>query len=116
VSTPRDLFARLAKLEEILAASRGSSTAAASADPAEVLLAGVMTDRIRKTTAELDHTAPVDAAEVLAMRLLLADYSAAVTQLRGVARLSERRLTEAAEGIRISKRDAERATPRVRNE
>lgn len=87
-----------------------------SADPAEVLLAGVMTERVRKTTAELDHNAPVDAAEALAMRLLLSDYSAAVAQLRGVARLSERRLTDVAEGVRLSKREVERATPRSRRE
>jgi len=116
VSAPRDLFERLGKLEQILAASRTSSTAAANADPAEVLLAGVMTERIRKTTAELDHNAAVDAAEALAMRLLLSDYSAAVAQLRGVARLSERRLTEVAEGVRHGKREVERATPRARRE
>jgi hypothetical protein len=68
-----------------------------------------MTDRIRKTTDELQRDAPIDTAEALAMRLALSDYSAAVGQLRGVARVVERRLTDVAAAIRIGNREAERA-------
>jgi hypothetical protein len=110
VSAPRDFSERLLRLEQILAASGGSRGAAPNGDAAELLLASVMTERIRKTTAELDRDAPMDAAEALAMRLLLADYGAAVGQLRGVARIAERRLTDVADVMRNCKRDVERAS------
>lgn len=110
MSAPLVLSERLLRLEQILAASGGSHGAAPNGDAAEALLASVMTERIRKTTAELERDAPIDAAVSLAMRLLLADSGAAVRQLRGVARIVERRLTDVADVMRNCKRDVERAS------
>jgi hypothetical protein len=115
VSTNERLDERLRRIEQILASSpTGSRTAGAELDVADVMLAAVTTDRIRQTMAELDRGTMVDAVDAVTMRLLLADYGAAVAGLRGVARTTEQRLDDLADSLRGGSRVIDRAENRDR--
>jgi hypothetical protein len=113
VSANDHIDERLLRLEQILASSRSSAPAASGDDVADVMLASVMTDRIRGTSAELQRGTTVDAAAAVAMRLLLSDYSTAVAHLRTVARATDRRLDSVAETIRSGARVVERYRKRT---
>lgn len=115
MSANEHLEERLRRLEQILASSpTGSRAPSADLDVPEVLLASVMTDRIQQTIAELDRGATVDAADAVAMRLLLTDYAAAVAGLRTVARTTEQRLDDLADAIRGGNRVVDHAQSRER--
>ena len=75
------------------------------------MLGSVMIERIRRTTSELERrrTGDIDAIDALTMRLLLVDYVAAVSHLRAVVRITERRLTGASAAIKEGGRRVERA-------
>jgi hypothetical protein len=96
--------ARLGRLEEILATPHNvnDSRRGDDIDPVEVSLRSVLTERIRKATAELERSraAEIDAIEACTMRLLLSDYQSAVQHLRAVVRTAEGRLTGAAAVIK----------------
>lgn len=105
--------ARLLGLEQILATSRSAlgSPGIGDGDAAELMLGSVMIERIRRTTSELERrrTGDIDAIDALTMRLLLVDYVAAVSHLRAVVRITERRLTGASAAIKEGGRRVERA-------
>lgn len=106
---------RLRRIEQILATSPIPSRApSADLDVPDVLLASVMTDRIQQTIAELDRGTMVDAADAVAMRLLLTDYAAAVAGLRTVARTTEQRLDDLADALRGGNRVVDHAQSRER--
>jgi hypothetical protein len=110
--TAPDASDRLLELERILASSSGVSPSALSgADLAETMLGSVLTDRIRRLTSLLSDSRAVDAdlADIVAMRLLLADYNAAVSLLRAATRVTEGRLVRTAESIKKDGRRIERA-------
>jgi len=96
--------ARLGRLEEILATPHNVSDSRGGddVDPVDVALQSVLTERIRKTTAELEsaRAAEIDAIEACTMRLLLSDYKAAIQQLRAAVRMAGGRLTGAAAVIK----------------
>lgn len=75
------------------------------------MLNSVPTGRIRETTSLLNESrgTEVDAADVVAMRLLLLDYVGAVERLRAVTKLAEERLAHARIVIRRGKSRVERA-------
>jgi hypothetical protein len=101
VSANPHLENRLLRLEQIIASSRAASSLPRDGiDVADVMLSSVMTDRIRRTAAELERGTAIDAADAVAMRLLLADCDAAVAHLRTVARATEQRLDDLADTIR----------------
>jgi hypothetical protein len=103
---------RLLELVRILASSPSvSSAAGSSADLAETMLANVLTERIGRTTSLLSQTrgADIDDADLVAMRLLLADYGAAVSHLRAATRLTEARLARTAVSIKADGRRVSRA-------
>jgi hypothetical protein len=89
----------LQRLEQILAESNATLTATrdGTADPADVHLASVPLERIRRTTSELQLGSGIDIDDVdaVTMRLLLNDYTTAVAHLRAVARLTEQHITAA---------------------
>ena len=97
---------RLRKLEEILATPRAADSSHATADAADSMLSFVMTDRIRRITAELarSHHGEIDAAELVAMRLLLIEYGTALRHLRAAAKITEQRLSTAATAIKECER------------
>lgn len=97
---------RLRKLEEILATPRAADSSHATADAADSMLSFVMTDRIRRMTAELarPHHGEIDAAELVAMRLLLIEYGTALRHLRAAAKITEQRLSSAATAIKECER------------
>jgi hypothetical protein len=112
VSRPEDASRRLLELKRILAASpRAAGASGGSADAAALILHSVPTGRIRETTSLLNgpREADVDAADALAMRLLLADYVGAVERLRAVTKLADERLTRARTVIRRGVNRVERA-------
>jgi hypothetical protein len=112
VSANDHIDERLLGLGQILASSRTSTPAAGGdVDVGDVMLASVMTDRIRGTSAELQRGTTIDAATAVAMRLLLSDYSTAVAHLRTVARATDHRLNSVAETIR----KGVRAVEKIRN-
>ena len=102
---------KLLELERILASSSAVSPAAVrGADLAETMIGSVLTERIRETTSLLSQPrADVDAADLVAMRLLLADYGAAVAHLRAAAKLTEARLARVAAAVKQDARRVERA-------
>jgi hypothetical protein len=104
---------RLRRLEALLAAARPAPDPQ-TREAAESLLSSVMTDRISRIASELARwqTARVDAADVLTMRVLLAEYGAAVRHLRAVASITEQRLSAAATAIKESTRLLGRHTQR----
>jgi hypothetical protein len=115
VSANEHLDERLRRIEQILAnVPTGSRAAHPDLDVADVMLASVMTDRIRDTIAELDRGGMVNAVDGVAMRLLLADYAAGVACLRTVARRTEQRLEDLVDAIRGGIRVVDRAQNRDR--
>jgi hypothetical protein len=104
---------RLLELERILASSSSApAPASLGSDITEMMLGSVLTERIRKTTSLLSQprTGDVDAADLVAMRLLLADYTAAVSHLRAATSATEARLARVAAGL---KNDVRRVTHAV---
>jgi hypothetical protein len=75
------------------------------------MLASVLTERIRQTTSLLaqSRVADVDEADLVAMRLLLADYAAAVSHLRAATTLTDKRLARVAAFIKEDGRRVKRA-------
>jgi predicted ATP-grasp superfamily ATP-dependent carboligase len=108
-----DASERLLELERILASSPSVSKAGSSPDSdlVETMLGSVLTERIGRTTSLLaqTHGADVDAADLVAVRLLLADYGAAVSHLRAATRLTEVRLARAAASLKADARQLSRA-------
>jgi hypothetical protein len=113
VSRPEDASRRLLELKRILASSPRASAGASSesADAASLILHSVPAGRIRETTSLLNETrgTEVDAADALAMRLLLLDYVGAVERLRAVTKLADERLARARIVIRRGANRVERA-------
>jgi hypothetical protein len=93
-----DASQRLLRLEHILSQSKPAAAAASDGDPVKVHLSSVATDRIRQVTAELTCRNGVDNDEIdmVAMRVLLNDYSAAVAHFRAVARAADEQIAAAA--------------------
>jgi hypothetical protein len=93
-----DSSQRLIRLEQILAESKPAAAAASDGDPVKVHLGSVPAERIRQVTAELTCRNGVDNDEIdiVAMRVLLNDYSAAVAHFRAVARKAEEQIAAAA--------------------
>ena len=91
---------RLLELERILASSQRTSTqpVAAGTDINDVLLGRVLIDRIRETTTLLSGPDGdgIDAADLVAMRLLLSDYVTAVAYVRAATAAIEGRLARSA--------------------
>jgi hypothetical protein len=109
VPSSRDLAERLTRLDLILQIlGQGSSTPAApvtDADAAQVHLAGVPIERIRRLTAELsDGARTPDELDTVLMRLLLNDFATGVTHLRAVARIAASRVDAAAGPMREARR------------
>jgi hypothetical protein len=104
VKSDQDAAPRLLELERILASSSAASAraGAAGANVSELLLGRVLIERIRQTTTLLSkpRDAEVDAPDLVAMRLLLADYVAAVGYLRALTTLADSRLARAAAVIK----------------
>ena len=91
LSTPSRSHERLAEIERVLAQTTSVIKANDGvADPVGVHLADVPEARIRALTRMLQQqpTDGNDDIDLLAMRLLLNDYSAAVAHLRAVARIA----------------------------
>ena len=91
LSAPSRSHERLAEIERLLAQTTSVMRANENvADPVGVHLAEVPEARIRVLTRMLQQrpTDGNDDIDVLAMRLLLNDYVAAVTHLRAVARVA----------------------------
>jgi hypothetical protein len=112
VSRPEDASRRLLELKRILASSpRAAGASGGSADAAALILQSVPTGRIRETTSLLTEPGgtEVEAADALAMRLLLADYVGAVERLRAVTKLADERLARARVVIRRGANRVERA-------
>ena len=109
----RETTVRLTHIEEILAQTAPSPTAAAvTTDAATVHLNSVPIDRLRRLTAELGDTPPAegpDVVDAVVMRLLLDEFATAVTHLRAVARAAASRVDAAAPPLR----DARRALHRL---
>jgi hypothetical protein len=99
----RDDSARLRRLEEILA---GPLAGDERGERAGRSVEATTLDRVRRLTAELQARggAPVDEIDALASRLLLADYAAAVSRLRSVAREAGRSIDAASESVREVRR------------
>jgi len=112
VSATRDASERLLEIERILAQSKTAFAPAgdADADPVQLHLASVPTERIRQFTAELRARPGIDHDDitVVTMRLLLNDYATAVAHLRAVARLAVSRVEGAAVTIRDSRKQLRR--------
>ena len=91
LSAPSRSHERLAEIERLLAQTTSVMRATETdADPVGVHLAEVPEARIRVLTRMLQQqpTDGNDDIDVLAMRLLLNDYAAAVAHLRAVARVA----------------------------
>lgn len=118
MSTPQDTAERLLRLERIFAdCTRSVHGSSARPDPVTMLVAGVMTERIQRTTSELQRrqAVPVDAIDAMTMRLLLTDYMQAVAHLRAVTRMSEQQLTSAANALKGGVRLVDRALDAARS-
>ena len=103
---------RLLGIEEILADSRRELDAMArsGSDAGMMLLSGAMTERLRKTTAELRRrpASQIDQIDAVTMRLVLTDYMTALAHLRAVTRLAEQRIISAAATLKGQVRFVER--------
>jgi hypothetical protein len=103
---------RLLELERILASSSSApAPAGLESDITEMRLGSVLTERICKTTSLLSQlrSGDVDATDLVAMRLLLADYAAAVSHLRAATRTTEARLARVAGPLKNDMRRVTRA-------
>lgn len=111
MSTAPDPSEKLLELERILASTSSVSAATGSgADLAATMIRSVLTERIKQTTSLLSQPhGDVDAADLVAMRLLLADYTTAVTNLRSAARQTEARLAGTAASLAADGRRVDRA-------
>ena len=102
MSTARDAFQRLARLEQIL-----THTVAVGGDPDadRGRTREKQAQRIRQLTAELQHTVgDNDELDAITMRLLLNDYSSLVESLRAMMRLAETSLLSTAGSLRETRR------------
>jgi hypothetical protein len=104
MSAAADSSRRLERLVQIFAESKAAlgSRTERDTDPSDLHRGIVPLERISRLTSELRHGAPAgsDAAERLATRLLLNDYTGAVAQLRATVRRAEQRVAEAEAPIR----------------
>jgi hypothetical protein len=113
VSAADDLSERLLELDRILSRERPASFSN-EGDPVSLHLTAVPGERIRELTSFLTRTMEhdIDEIDVVAMRLLLNDYTSAVGHLRAVARSAAARIDDAAMPIReaqlFMKRDLRR--------
>jgi hypothetical protein len=105
----------LSELQRILASS--PSTTTESPDAVTTILSGVPIDRIRQITSLLgkQRGTEMDAADLIAMRVLLADYVDAVGRLRAVTKLTEEDLARVGASIkkgdgRLVERELQNAT------
>jgi hypothetical protein len=113
VPSSRDTSARLAHLEHILSQTTPGSRN--EADAADVHLASVPVERIRRLTAELQHDSSrqPDEIDALVMRLLINEYATAVAHLRAVARMAASRVDGAAAPMREARRALHRHAKNV---
>ncbi|HEU4693109.1 MAG TPA: hypothetical protein VFS23_32325 [Vicinamibacterales bacterium] len=112
MSASDDLSGRLRELDRILS-HEGSTSFSNEGDPVSLHLGAVPSERIRELTSLLGRTTVAnDEIDVVAMRLLLNDYTSAVGHLRAVARSAATRIDEAATPVReaqlFMKRDQRR--------
>jgi hypothetical protein len=112
VRSPTDTSQRLADLERILAQPVALTPAGDDkADPAQLHLSSVPAERIRRLTAQLASLAPDarDDVALVAMRMLLNDYAAAVAHLRAALQVVAPRIESAAvpihEGLDMVRRE-----------
>jgi hypothetical protein len=106
------MAARLGHLEHILTSTFGAPAATPEANAADVHLASVPVERIRRLTTELSSNdgRPTDTIDVLIMRLLLNEYASAVSHLRAVARLAAATVDHATGPMREARRAVHRHT------
>ena len=93
VSTPQDLSQRLVRIAHILNAA-GVPRVGSTMDAIELHLRSVPLERMKQLTGELAQRDGRDADELdlVTMRLLLEEYTAAVGHLRAVARAAAARV------------------------
>jgi hypothetical protein len=115
VASSRDVEARLAHLEQILAQTTSTSSSGTDASAAGVHLASVPLERIRRLMNELraDGSRDIDDTEALIMRLLLNEYATAVAHLRAVAALAATVVDGAGPRMRDARRAVHRHTKSV---
>lgn len=111
-SNSLSLAERLLQLDRILS-HEGAASFSAEGDPVSLHLGAVPSERIRELTSFLTRaTGATDEIDVVAMRLLLNDYTSAVGHLRAVARSAANRIDGAAAPVReaqlFMKRDLRR--------
>jgi hypothetical protein len=114
VTSRDDTAGRLAALEQILGhtASGTAPISATDADTVDAHLGRVSAERIRRLTAAFqgDSSQPLDAIDAIVIRLLLDEYSKAVSHLRAVARLAAATIDGAAEPVREARRSVHHLT------
>lgn len=107
------LAQRLLQLDRILS-HEGAASFSGEGDPVSLHLGAVPSERIRELTSFLARASDADNDEldVVAVRLLLNDYTSAVGHLRAVARSAAHRIDGAADPVRetqlFMKRDRRR--------
>ena len=113
MSAADDLSVRLLELDRILSREQAASFSS-EGDPVSLHLGAVPSERIRELTSLLARATAGDNDEIdiVAMRLLLNDYTSAIEHLRAVARSAATRIDDAATPVReaqlFMKRDQRR--------